>query len=67
MELKELEKRLDTALTDFMDWTIARERDLQSSADSDIGSAFHDMRDATQGLFKNFKDEIIKYLSENQT
>ncbi|MBR1750769.1 MAG: hypothetical protein IJ740_07805 [Ruminococcus sp.] len=67
MELKELEKSLDTALADFMDWTNAKEIELQTSTDNDVYSAFHDMRDATQGLFNDFKNEIIKYLSENQS
>lgn len=67
MSVDELEKNLDADLSEFAKWTDCKERELQINANDDVCSAFHDMRDAVQGLIQDFKRDIIKYLSENQT
>lgn len=60
-----LNNKLDTALDEYMSWTSAKIREMRGSYDEDALTVFEQMRDATSGLVRGFKEEIVNYLANN--
>lgn len=60
-----LNEKLDNAIDEYMEWVNARIKEMRGSYDEDALTVFMQMRDATSGLARDFKEEIVKYLENN--
>lgn len=61
-KLTALENNLETALSNFMEWTESKSHEI---TDSDAQTAFLSMRDAVSGLFTDFKESVIDCLKND--